>query len=579
MRAERAERRAGTTESGFTLIEVIVALGLLMIVSLSVLPLMVKSMQAANAAKANTQAKNLLQERVEQMRNLPFHVPWSNGATYVDLLDIYFNDLLSPSTNAYCSTAAYTAATSTYTCTLDSAKLNFPGFTETVQAQFLDKDRNVIAPLATYDSQSNAGLDVPPAQMIGARITVAWTQYGKPQSYSTYTQVGTGAAEKPQTIAKTRNSAVSIDSTTDDALPATLARFDAGLITADAGVSTGATARATATGGYASFSSGETSSGQAIGSLDAPPDQTSFVTVSGSASGGVPCTTAVVCFGSTRVSDVTGKAAGGLPVVGTSSAPVTSSIVKSGSTGDRGYWFSNVPLGSVQSKLVNLKVQDAATPPSAASPTQLIRSVQGASNAGYSVACGATPTAISNADFVTSKAYIDTTGGSTHSVTACATSTARRLDIMPTSFAPDGVVQVTLHAASLSCFSNGAGSGAPVADWSATVTYWDDTIDAYVPLTVAKGTPDPLTAGLLTIGPGGVVVGTSPLGLPLYLGDFIKSWSSGSVNLGATSGAARQADLTAVSISTVPTRDADSTGQSSINVALGQLSCTAQDSR
>lgn len=579
MRLRSANRRTAGTEEGFTLIEVIVALGLLMTVSLSVLPLLVKSVQAANVAKGNTQAKNLLQERVELMRNLPFHVPYSTGAQYVDLLDIYFHDRQSPSTNSFCSTAAFASATNTYTCTLNSAKLGFPGFSETITTQFLNKDRAVIAPLAGYTSQSTAGLDVPPSQMIGSRITVTWTQYGKSNSYSTYTQIGNGSAGAPQTVAKIRSTGVSIDSTTDDVTPATLARFDGGLITADAGVSTGATARAVATGAHSSFSSGETSAGQAVGSLDAPPDQLTFATVTGSTSSGVPCSTSVVCFGPSYVANLTGKAAGGVPVVGTAGAPVTASIMKSGSAGDRGYWFGNVPTGVLQARLVNLGVQSLGLPPTTSNPTQLVRSLQGASNAGYSVACGAAPAAISNADFVTTKAHIATTGGSTHSVTACATATARRLDIMPTSFAPNGVVQVTLNHASLSCSSNGAGSAAPTSDWGAAVSYWNAATSSYVSLNVAKGSPDPLTSSLLTTGPGGVLVGTSPLGAPLYLGDFISSWSSGSLNAGATTGTARQSDLTAVALSTVPTRDGDTTGQSSINVALGQLSCTAQDNR
>jgi hypothetical protein len=126
-----------------------------------------------------------MQERVEQMRNLPFHVPFSTGAQYVDLLDIYFHDRLSPSTNSFCTTAAFVSATNTYTCTLNSAKVGFPGFSERIETQFLNKDRAPVAPLATYHSQAGSttdltvpanATDVPPALMIGARITVTWSQ-------------------------------------------------------------------------------------------------------------------------------------------------------------------------------------------------------------------------------------------------------------------------------------------------------------------------------------------------------------------------------------------------------------------
>jgi hypothetical protein len=153
------------------------------------------------------------------------------------------------------------------------------------------------------------------------------------------------------------------------------------------------------------------------------------------------------------------------------------------------------------------------------------------------------------------------------------------VDIMPTSFAPDGVVQVTLNRASLSCASSGAASATPTSDWSAKVSYWSYLTGGYVDLAVAKGSADPLLASLLTRGPGGAQVSTTTLGAPLYLGDYIQSWSSGSLKAGAATGTTRQADLTAVSVTTVPTRDSDTVGASGINLAFGQLSCLAQDNR
>jgi hypothetical protein len=232
-----------------------------------------------------------------------------------------------------------------------------------------------------------------------------------------------------------------------------------------------------------------------------------------------------------------------------------------------------------QLALVRLGVQQVLVPPTPANPTQLVRSVQGSLSDGWAVSCSAAPSAITNADFVKSTGYISTTGGSTHSVTVCTTATARRVDIMPTSFAPNGVVQVTLQSASLLCGSTGSGSTAPTATWTATVKYWSYAAGAYVTLNVSNGTTSPLTAALLTKGPGGVDVGRDPLGGVLWLGDYISSWTSGSQAGGATTGTTRQADLTALAITTAPTRDADTVGRSSLNLAFGQLSCLAQDNR
>ena len=570
-------RRATRRDEGFTLVEVMVALGILMFVALAMLPLMIMSIRAGETAKRDTQAKNLLQERVELMRNLPYHVPFSTGAQYVDLLDIYFHDLNTSSVNNKCDSASYSSASKEYTCTL-TTKLNFAGFTETIKTRFLDKDGNVVGPATGYDSQSATGLDLPPSQLVSVAITVGWNLYGKAKSFTTTTQMGNAAATAPQTVAKLRTSAVSVKSTADDDTPPMLAALDVGLVTADAGVSTGATARGTATGAYASLSSGATSTNQASGSVDAPPDQPTFTTQTGPASGGVPCTTVIACFGPTSVSNVTGTAAGGVPQVGSLANPLTANLVKSGSAGDRGYWFSNVPVGSVQNTLYKLRVQ-TLVPPTLVSPTQLVRSVQGTGNSGTAVTCTGS-TGISTADFATSTGYVSTIGGSAHSVTVCGTSTARRIDIMPTTFAPEGVVQITLNSASLLCSSTGVASGAPVAKWSATVRYWSYALNTYAaPLTISDATANPLTASLLTRGPGGVDVARDPSGNVLYLGDYISSWTSGVKSGGATSGTARQTDLTAVALSTQPTRDTDPGSQSSINVSVGQISCLAQDNR
>ncbi len=208
-----------------------------------------------------------------------------------------------------------------------------------------------------------------------------------------------------------------------------------------------------------------------------------------------------------------------------------------------------------------------------------MRSVQGSGNSGTAVTCTGS-SSISTADFATSTGYVSTIGGSAHSVSVCGTSTARRIDIMPTTFAPEGVVQITLNSASLLCSSTGAASAAPVAKWSATVRYWSYALNNYAaPLTISDATANPLTASLLTRGPGGVDVARDPSGNVLYLGDYISSWTSGVKSGGATSGTARQTDLTAVALSTQPTRDSDPGSQSSINVSVGQISCLAQDNR
>lgn len=579
------QRRRTNGDAGFTLLEVMVAIILLGIIATGVIPLFVGTLKAANAAKLNTQAKNLVQAQIERMRNLPYHVAQSAGP-YLDLLDIYYHDLANGTDTKCGNGGAYSAGT--YTC-VNPSGLSQSGYTITVASQFLDKDRNLVTPPSTYDSQSSAGLDVPPANTLGFTVTATWSLRGVTKSYSSFSEISNAPTGLPQTVAQIRDDAVAITSAMQDDETPVQVKFEGGIVNANTSLSTGATADAQVQGALTSYSSGYSSTSQAAGKLIAPPDQTSFTTVNGTATSGQACTVDfIACFGPTQVSNVTGKASNGLPLVATAAAPATASLSKSGSAGARGYWFSNVPINSVQNRLANLMLQDSANPPNSVSPTQLVRSVQGATNNGYTVGCGAAGTATSNADFLTSTGYVSTVGGTSHSVTACATSTARRVDVMPTastlsgSFAPNGVVQVTLNWADMSCTTTGA-SGTVTPYFNATVSYWSMAANAYVSVTVSDSqASDPLTAALLTksTATGGVQVGVNASGNPLWLGDYIKSWSSGVFSGGPqANGTIARGDLSVVNITTQPTRDTDPDGRSSISVTVGQLSCLAEDNR
>ena len=87
-------RDALAGEEGFTLIEVVVAFGLLGVVMVSALPVFVNMLKATAVTKANTQAKNLAQERLDQVRDLRFHVDRQNGP-FLDLLDTYYTNATS----------------------------------------------------------------------------------------------------------------------------------------------------------------------------------------------------------------------------------------------------------------------------------------------------------------------------------------------------------------------------------------------------------------------------------------------------------------------------------------------------
>src|SRR3982751_3622674 len=68
-----------------------VALGLLTVVLTAALPAFLGMLRTTVTTKMETQAKNLTQERLEQMRDLRFHVDRQNGP-FLDVLDVYYTN-------------------------------------------------------------------------------------------------------------------------------------------------------------------------------------------------------------------------------------------------------------------------------------------------------------------------------------------------------------------------------------------------------------------------------------------------------------------------------------------------------
>jgi type II secretory pathway pseudopilin PulG len=66
--------QARSADDGFSLVEVLVALGLAMTVLVAVLPQLVVGIRAAGLATVMTEAKGVIQGHFEKMRSLPYHV-------------------------------------------------------------------------------------------------------------------------------------------------------------------------------------------------------------------------------------------------------------------------------------------------------------------------------------------------------------------------------------------------------------------------------------------------------------------------------------------------------------------------
>lgn len=576
------------------------ALLLLGIVAAASAPLVASGLKATQVGRYQTQAKNLLQQRIDVLRNLQFRVPYTTTANeaFVDLLDTYFRNV-SGASNSHCTSSAYYgAATSlpanaaqnlparsypagTYVCSNPTVPVRPAGpdlppqFNEDVQARFIDAAGTTVLPpngstpgVPAFDTQTSLA-DVPPTGIVELVATVRWRAGGVTKQYSSTTDRSEYKAALPLAVSRLRTNALTVETTVDDLPTPTLQRFAAAVVSADTSLAVGATARAVAQGAVASYSSGELTSGQATGALDAPDDQPSFTALTGASSSGVPCGS-TACFGTTRVSGLTGSASAGLPQVASSSAPITSVL----SRGTTPLVVSNVATGAVQARLTNLSVQSAASPPTAGAPTPLVRQSAG-SGSGFAASCDSAGTAATGVEFATSTGFVQSTAGASHAVTVCTTSTTQSVEILPTASAPQGMVNVTLDYAGLRCTSGT--TPAATAFYQVTIRYYNGS-GYSAPIVLKNGSGTSLPPTLLVRGPGGVQVGTSSSGTALYLGDYIQSMTGPALSTNTTAPTSQQ-DLKVLTLSTVPTRDADATGASRLNVVVGDLGCFAQDNR
>ena len=177
-----------------------------------------------------------------------------------------------------------------------------------------------------------------------------------------------------------------------------------------------------------------------------------------------------------------------------------------------------------------------------------------------------------------------------YSTTTSATALVRgALVLLPTTYAPSGLVRIKLTTATLGCTVTHSGSSLPVATATVTYTgslsYWapyaPGNVGGYV--TVALSSSDatsPLTSNLLAQ----TQVANDSSGNPLWLSDYFASWSSMDTST-ATSSKTIGADGTTVNASFsgmigVTTKPLDASNESSsIGAELGVGSCTAEDYR
>lgn len=570
-------------DDGFTLLEVLVSLGVLTVVMVALLPQLIVGIQATGTARLVSQAKGVAQGQLERMRNLPYSIAPAAG-DYVDLLDYHYRDLTAPASPAQCTgTAGWTLPTASWSgyvapggarCSYEPATGAFyrsvvtqpagsgiGAFTLVVDTQFLSQATPPVSltPAGGFDTQV-AGRDQPASAQVGATVTVFYDSRGSVKPVSTYTQITrrTPAADRVRVESTAR--AVDVGSVTSAGVPLTLS---AGVLDLRGSLAYGSTVGASLASASAQLATGEQGGG-ADADLSAPPTQSGAPT--SSAPDGLPtygC--AYACWGSTRVAAPAVSADQGLPNAGTATSPAQALVTDA--TSNDGLTFGNAAdagnyLASLALRPALVRLDPSASPV----PSGL---------AGCAPGTGGTPAHVVADGFLrtTSTSDASTPGGR---VESCSVARATPIQLFPTDFAPDGVVRVELQRASASCVVQGSPQTAAASyDYRAVVSAYDGA--GYVEL--ATITPGQTTDGL------GAVDLTMAVGDGRTLGDYISSWSGLTASRVVTRQEPGVAEVKlpgVVTIATKPVRT-DGTGAtdpaSAVSLTVGALECLAEDLR
>ena len=584
--SDRSRRR--TDDAGFTLVEVLVALGLLAVVMTASLPAFLAMLRSSVATKLQTQGKNLAQERLEQMKDLRFHVDRQNGP-FLDLLDLYYTNAtaagplttlnvgLTSLSGQYVSTAAASGGEppAPFYRVQATSISGYQGFSQTVDTQFIAPDGSAVPKTrfeGTYDSQT-AGVDAPPAGAVAITIITKWNEGTTARSLRTYTRITDGRPAAP--LIQTQARAVAVDITSTGADGATL-ELQGGLSSADGAQSSGSSVSGFATGALATRTGFAAVSG--LANQFALPTQVLTVTNTGSpVSSGPGCSW--YSWGSNGVSNGGGDVSTGLPkspanVDAAASPNVMSGFISSSGGGSCGQLSYDNLAGSgiprVVSNVDPLGFEMGAAP--------YVKALD--------VTGGSVP-AISGSTYVSSN---DLTATPQKSISGASAKSLQPVTLFPNNAESlgQGLVSMRLLSASVDCTSAttsgslgtavgkysfqlgwwGRGSLDPLPRWHTATWNYDSSINAAPVLTANSDVWDPVNTSLSNGKKlSELIVAPASPGIPA------------SLTTGVTTGLRGFSDgiFSVTTASTLTNETAPNYSQ--IKVQIGQLTCVADDQR
>ena len=169
------------SEEGFTLIEVAMAVAVFGVVMIGMSVMFTSAFDTTGQARSAQFARTIAQEKLEEVRHLPFYESQRVTTRDVDVLDRYFPGTANRNPTATGAVGTYDATANVWTYTSRSTvtKPQAPTYTVRVAVQFVQVATNgsltPVAPIANYNSDV-ADRDNPATDTVKVVVTVSWTQ-------------------------------------------------------------------------------------------------------------------------------------------------------------------------------------------------------------------------------------------------------------------------------------------------------------------------------------------------------------------------------------------------------------------
>lgn len=580
-------------DDGFTLVEVIVAMGIFLVVMVAVLSQVLIGVRGSARANEVTEEKGVIEARLELMRNLPWHVAPS-AEQRIDILDRYYPNLTPSTATVDCGTATaptlpgtswtgyvsgtrcpYEPAAGPFFRTVDAVDpVGSGSYVVVTDVQFLRSDlpaspapygpRAAAAPPLGYNS-STQGKDAPISAQVGVTVTVFDLRSVEPKPVSDYTQISEEITTPQRVRAVANASALEVSGVAADGTPV---KVDTGFLDLGGFLSrlSSATAQLSAVG--ATWST-DAAQGLSVGAVTAPPAGATTPQAGAPAAlpTGAGCDDAYVCWGSTSTSTVNVVANGGLPAVG-SSSPST------------GYPLTSDPPAPVQAAVGSsgtpLAFANTATADRARYRPLLDlrtdRPLLGAAASTVTLTgCGG-----SGSGALIGRGYVGTTATAVRTCSEVATS---KVSLFPTSGRPAGILDITLGSARATCTATHGTTPTGSAGYTVTVDVWGTT-PASRTFTVSSTAP-PSPADLQWL----ATQLTQPITATTTLADYVDAWTLGVPETGTDHDGTFSASvpgafiLTTTPVRNLPGETPAPDPDSAVTARFGTVSCGAGDAR